>query len=180
MNDKGGSMGPIICNGLKKAYSAKKVVCQGVGGAYTAGIADNVGKRGTSTGAIREATRLFTMANTKCPKATIVFGGYSQGTAVMHNTVGSLPAALKNKIVAGVLFGDTKNKQDGSQVPGFPKDKVRIYCEKSDGVCWGSLNVTNGHFVYPLNGDAEKAMAFLKARINASRKSSGGSSGDSE
>jgi cutinase len=173
-------MGPIICNGLKKAYGANKVRCQGVGGAYTAGIGDNVGKRGTTQGAIREATRMFTTASTKCPKATIVFGGYSQGTAVMHGTVGALPAALKSKIAAGVLFGDTKNKQDGGMVPNFPKDKVRIYCEKSDGVCWGSLNVTNGHFVYPLNGDAEKAMAFLKARINAARKSSGGSAGGDE
>lgn len=171
-------MGPIICNGLKKAYGSSKTKCQGVGGAYTAGIADNVGKRGTSAAAIREATRMFTMANTKCPKATIIFGGYSQGTAVMHNTVGALPAALKSKIVAGVLFGDTHNKQDGGKVPNFPAEKTRIYCEKSDGVCWGALNVTNGHFVYPLNGDAEKAMAFLKSKINAARRGGASSGGD--
>jgi cutinase len=160
-------MGPIICNGLKKAYGAQKVLCQGVGGAYSAGIVDNVGKRGTTAGAIREATNMFTRANTKCPKSVIVFGGYSQGTAVMHNTVGALPASLKSKVVAGVLFGDTKNKQDGGQVPNYPKNQVKIFCERSDGVCWGSLNVSNGHFVYATNGDGDKALRFLKGKIDA-------------
>jgi cutinase len=89
----------------------------------------------------------------------------------MHNTVGALPEALKKKIVAGVLFGDTRNTQDKSQVPNFPKEKVQVYCTKEDGVCWGILNVTNGHFAYTTNGDGEKAMAFLKGKINAARGS---------
>jgi cutinase len=62
----------------------------------------------------------------------------------MHNTVGALPANIKQKVVGGVLFGDTKNSQDRGQVPNYPKEKVQIYCAKDDGVCWGSLNVTNG------------------------------------
>jgi cutinase len=70
-------MGPIICNGLKKVYGDAKVTCQGVGGGkYTAAIMDNVSLKGTSASAIAEATRLFNLANTKCPSATIVFGGY--------------------------------------------------------------------------------------------------------
>jgi cutinase len=88
----------------------------------------------------------------------------------MHHAVGALPATLKQKVVAGVLFGDTKNTQDKSQVPNFPKEKVQVYCAKEDGVCWGTLNVTNGHFVYTHNGDGDKALAFLKGKIDAARK----------
>jgi cutinase len=84
----------------------------------------------------------------------------------MHNTISGLPATLKSKVVAGVLFGDTKNSQDGGKVPNYPKDQVEIFCAKADGVCWGSLNVTNGHFVYTTNGDADKAMSFLKGKID--------------
>jgi cutinase len=66
----------MICTGLKKIYGDEKVSCQGVGGAYTAAIADNVSAKGTSTGAINEATKLFQMADSKCPNSTIVFAGY--------------------------------------------------------------------------------------------------------
>jgi cutinase len=90
----------------------------------------------------------------------------------MHNTVGALPETLKSKIVGGVLFGDTKNTQDKSQVPKYPKENVQVYCTKEDGVCWGTLNVTNGHFAYTTNGDGEKALAFLKQKINAARTAS--------
>lgn len=109
---------------------------------------------------------MFTRSVQKCPQHAIVFGGYSQGTAVMHNVVGNLPQSIKQQVVAGVLFGDTKNKQDSGQVPNYPKDNVRIYCDADDGVCKGSLNVTNGHFVYPLNGDVERALAFLTGKID--------------
>src|ERR1700753_3656127 len=85
----------------------------------------------------------------------------------MHGTVGALPAALKQKVVGGVLFGDTKNAQDKAQVPNYPKDRVQVFCAKDDGVCWGALNVTNGHFVYTMNGDGDKAVAFLKGKIDA-------------
>jgi cutinase len=109
---------------------------------------------------------MFNRSIQKCPQHAIVFGGYSQGTALMHAVVSKLPQNIKNQIVGGVLFGDTKNKQDKGQVPNFPREKVQIYCDKNDGVCKGSLNVTNGHFVYPLNGDVEKALSFLRNRIN--------------
>ena len=69
-------MGPIICTALKQTYGARKVLCQGVGGPYTAGITDNVSLKGTTAAAIKEGTRMFTAANTKCPQSVIVFGGY--------------------------------------------------------------------------------------------------------
>lgn len=69
-------MGPIICNGLKKMYGPAQVLCQGVGGAYGAAILDNVSTRGTSAAAVGEATKMFNLANTKCPNSIITFGGY--------------------------------------------------------------------------------------------------------
>jgi cutinase len=85
----------------------------------------------------------------------------------MHNAVSTLPANIKNKLVAGVMFGDTPNKQDRGQIPNFPKDKVTIFCASNDGVCKGGMNVTGGHFAYITNGDGPKAIAFLKGKIDA-------------
>jgi len=168
----GGSMGPIVCSGLKKDYP-DKVACQGVGKPYTAGLADNVGTTGTTQAAIGEATKMFTTANTKCPDSVIVFGGYSQGTAVIMNTVKALPENIKKKTVGGVLFGYTKNKQMQGAIPNYPKDQLVVYCDEkspgvfSDGVCGGQLNVNGGHFAYMANGDGPKAIAFLKSKIDA-------------
>src|ERR1700744_131962 len=91
----------------------------------------------------------------------------------MHNAVSTLPANVKAKLVAGVMFGDTRNKQDRGQIPNFPKDKVRIYCASSDGVCGGALNVTAGHFSYVRDGTGPKAIAFLKGKIDALGKGGG-------
>ncbi|KAF2430444.1 cutinase-domain-containing protein [Tothia fuscella] len=162
----GGTMGPIVCKGLKENYP-DKVACQGVGGAYSAGILDNVQPKGTTAAAISEATKMFTQASTKCPNALLTFGGYSQGSAVMHNTVSALSEAMKSKIVAGVLFGDTRNKQDGYKIANFPKEKVMIFCDSTDGVCEGKLSVTQGHMVYACNGDGPKGISFLKGKIDA-------------
>jgi hypothetical protein len=68
-------MGPAVCSGLKAKFRGE-VACQGVGGAYSAGLMDNVSIKGTSEGAIREATKHFTTASTKCANTVIVAGGY--------------------------------------------------------------------------------------------------------
>lgn len=121
---------------------------QGVGGPYGATLADNFLPAGTSRAAIDEAKRLFTMANQKCPNAAIVAGGYSQGTAVMSNSISELPASIKDQIKGVVLFGYTKNLQNGRRIPNFPTDKTEIYCNLSDAVCWGNLFILPAHFLY--------------------------------
>lgn len=68
-------MGPIVCKGLQQAY-ADRVACQGVGAPYSAGIMDNVQPKGTTAAAIGEATKMFKMADIKCPSSVILFGGY--------------------------------------------------------------------------------------------------------
>jgi len=167
----GATMGPTVCSGLKTAYPGK-VACQGVGQPYSAGLGDNVLPKGTSNAAITEATKMFTTANTKCPSTIMVFGGYSQGTAVMMNTVSGLTPDIKKKVVGGVLFGYTKNAQTKGSIPNYPKDQVKVFCDETspgrfgDGVCGGTLNVNAGHMVYMRNGDGGKAVNFLKSKID--------------
>jgi len=173
----GMSMGPTVCRGLKSKLGANNVACQGVGGAYKAGLAENVYPKGTTDAAIRVAKDHFTSAVRKCPQAKIVSGGYSQGSALMMNAVKESSKDIQAKILGVVLFGYTKNKQTNSGIPGFPKNRVAVYCSKSDGVCKGTLSVTGGHFSYMGDGSGAKAIAFLVSQINAG---GGASSGDGD
>jgi cutinase len=85
----------------------------------------------------------------------------------MHNAVSSLPDNVKAKVIAGTLFGDTRNKQDNGQIRNYPKDQVMIFCAKDDGVCDGTLRVTAGHIVYLSNNDVDTAIKFLQSKVNA-------------
>jgi cutinase len=89
----------------------------------------------------------------------------------MHNVIPKLPEDIKNKIVAGVLFGDTRKKAE-PQIPNFPTERVQIFCETGDVICDGQLYVGKPHFKYKANGYPEKAVEFLKSRINTAVGSS--------
>jgi cutinase len=144
---QGSSTGPAVANVLAQKYG-KDLWVQGVGGAYAATLADNAYPAGTSQGAIDEAKKMFNMANQKCPDAAVVAGGYSQGTAVMSNSVSQLSSTVQDQIKGVVLFGYTKNKQNGGRIPNFPTDKTKVFCNTGDEVCNGSLTITAAHFGY--------------------------------
>jgi len=177
MGNMGESMGPAVCSGLKKKFPGG-VACQGVGGPYSAGLADNVAPSGTSQKAWKEAQRLLELAVSKCPETALVAGGYSQGTAVMMNAISKLDAKTRNRVVGVVLFGYTKNGQEKSGIPNYPIENVKVLCAKSDGVCWGKLNVTAGHFSYMLDGSGKTATDFLVDKINNGSKGGSKSSSD--
>jgi cutinase len=84
----------------------------------------------------------------------------------MHNAVAGLPEAVKAKTVGGVLFGDTKNEQSSATIEGYPKEALASFCNEDDGVCWGELLLSGGHFSYVSNGDVQKAAEFLAGRID--------------
>jgi cutinase len=146
---------------------------------YGAGVAGNMTPGGGDPAGIKEATKDYTLAFTKCPNTIIIGGGYSQGAAITHRTVEALPENIKARIAGITLYGDTKYKQDGGRIKNFPTEKVKIFCngygelkgKSADGVCNGGLNVNGGHMSY---GDSFKpGAAWLKAQVDAF-KSSGG------
>jgi cutinase len=63
-----------------------------------------------------------------------------------------------------VLYGYTHNKQNGGQIPNFPPEKTKIFCEPGDLVCNGTLVLTISHFLY-LN-DVGAAKDFLVDRVD--------------
>jgi cutinase len=159
------SAGPNVASGLERDFR-NDIWVQGVGGPYSAGLAENFLPAGTSRGAIDEAKRMFTMANTKCPNAAVVAGGYSQGTAVMSNSLSELSGAVQDQVKGVVLFGYTKNLQNVGRIPNYPRDRTEVYCNVSDAVCWGTLFIAPAHFLYTTDSSIA-APRFLKGRIGA-------------
>jgi cutinase len=137
---------------------------QGVGGPYTATLGDNFLSAGTSQAAINEAIRLINLASTKCPNAAILTGGYSQGTAVIFNALSGLSASVKDKVKGAVLFGYTKNRQNGGRIPNYPTDRTKVFCNQGDRVCEGTLIIAQPHFEYTNVARGEGAQ-FLASKV---------------
>lgn len=74
-NLQGISAGVSVASALEREFR-NDIWVQGVGGPYEAAIAPNLLPAGTTQEAIDEAKRMFEMANTKCPDASVVAGGY--------------------------------------------------------------------------------------------------------
>ncbi|KAM0328569.1 hypothetical protein ACHAQA_004977 [Verticillium albo-atrum] len=161
----GMSAGPAVARVLESKYP-KAVWVQGVGGPYRADLMSNLLPAGASNAAIAEARRLLDMAAAKCPSAKVVAGGYSQGSAVMAGGLSSAPETTKRQVQGVVLFGYTRNAQNGGRVPGFPAERTKVFCRAGDSVCRGTLLVGPAHFGYA--GDAAgPAPQFLIKRIGA-------------
>ncbi|KAF1808914.1 putative cutinase 3 [Eremomyces bilateralis CBS 781.70] len=163
------TVGPVTCSGLKITLGLGSVGCQGVGPQYRASVGDNLLPAGTSSAAINNAVSLFETASRRCPDATLVFGGYSQGAAVMHGAVSRLSSAIKAKTVGGVLYGDTRNFEEGGAIDNYPRNDVLIICRLDDGVCGIGLVVTAGHLLYTTDGSVTRGVSFLAGKVRATR-----------
>ncbi|ETN39023.1 uncharacterized protein HMPREF1541_07065 [Cyphellophora europaea CBS 101466] len=156
-------VGPPTASALKRVLGSDNVAIQGID--YPALVSTNLLPGGADLGGIREMASLLTQAANDCPNSSILAGGYSQGAALTHRAIENLPDNVKNAIDGVVTFGDTKNLQDRGQIPNFPREKVRIFCNRGDLVCSGTLTITAAHLTY--GNDAEEAAAFLAGRVNA-------------
>jgi len=132
---------------------------------YGASLLTNVSPARTDPTSIAKGVAAFRQAQ-GC--RVIVAGGYSQGAAVMHNSVSKLDAALKAKIAGVALFGDTRNRQDAGHIKNFPKDRSRVWCKAGDGVCKGTLAVGASHLSYSV-GDAQSAGTWLAQKAKSHR-----------
>jgi cutinase len=162
-----GTLGPRVASALESYYGSNKVWIQGVGGAYDATIGDNLLPRGTSAAAIREMIALFNLANSKCPSAKVVAGGYSQGAALAAASIEDLSTSVRNKVVGTVLFGYTKNLQNLGRIPNYPRERTKVFCNVGDLVCTGSLIVAAPHLAYQSDASGP-APEFLIQRVAAS------------
>jgi len=90
------------------------------------------------------------------------------------NALKGAPQDLKNKVAGVVFFGYTKNGQLRGAVPGFPAEKLKVFCRQDDGVCGGGLSVTAGHMGYTRDGSVEQAVSFLSQRIDTAGSGLGG------
>jgi alpha-beta hydrolase superfamily lysophospholipase len=153
---------------LKKKYGAR-FACQGVGTSdgYGALMNDNGKPKGTCDACITGTIKMFQKVHTQCPKAKLMFMGYSQGGALMSNVIPQLPANIKSSIIGGVMFGSTRGT-----VAGYPKEKTAFYCSVDDRACnrRGNSGSSGSHMSYPKNGDVEKAVTFLGKQIDAARR----------
>jgi len=167
MGNMGSFIGPQACSALKSALPSGTVACQGVGGKYTASMGDNGQERFTSQAAIDEAVKVFKEAVAKCPDSKITFGGYSQGGAVMHGAVMTLPLEVKQHLVGGAFFGDSMNGRHSNQIPNYPKDRIIEVCHDGDGICAPKVSgITGAHLTYGMDSSAKDAARFLAKMVN--------------
>ncbi len=133
---------------LAATYGMQNMWVQGVGGPYEAEIPQNLLPLGASQTDVSEAVRLLNEANTKCPNTTLVAGGYSQGAALMAAAVSQLSTPVSQQLKGVVLFGYTKNEQNNDQIPNYPPTNTKIFCNKGDLVCNGTLIILPPHLEY--------------------------------
>jgi cutinase len=104
---------------------------------------------------------LINSASTKCPKAKLVLGGYSQGAQLVHNAAKTLSAAVTAKIAAVIVFGDPDR---GQAVGTVATSKVDSICHAQDIICTGSGGFET-HLTY--GDDAPAAASFIVSAVGS-------------
>ncbi|KAK5661130.1 hypothetical protein OQA88_11020 [Cercophora sp. LCS_1] len=159
----GVSVGPALSNALKTYFGPENVASQGVN--YLALIETNFYPGGAPPYAIYEMQILLANAAIYCPQSKIVVAGYSQGAAITHRAVESLPQQVRDRISGIVTFGDTQAFQDGGRIKNYPLEKTFIICNTGDMVCMGTAYIAPTHFPEYYVQRVPEAVSFLVGRI---------------
>ncbi|KAF8147586.1 cutinase [Crassisporium funariophilum] len=149
-------VGPPFQSALQSALTGKTL--QFVGINYPATV-DGYLAGGDAGGGKTMADSVTSTANS-CPKAKIVMSGYSQGAQVTHIAANRLSAALQNRVIAVVTFGDPFRDR---ALPGVLQSRRKTFCAEGDLICEGQPIVLPPHLSY--GADAPEAAAFVKARV---------------
>ncbi|KAK0663638.1 Cutinase [Lasiodiplodia hormozganensis] len=174
LSNMGSVVGPSLASDVGKAIGTDKLAVQGVNyAADVAGIfAEITGGAGTAA-MLAEAKQ----ALSKCPQTKLVLSGYSQGAMLVHNTIGKMQAAEKEKIVAAVTFGDPFKSV---KLDGVGAERFKTFCATGDPVCGlGGVSALTGmvssggdqsssmlnHLGY--GADAPAAAKFIQSRLGS-------------
>ncbi|POR31269.1 Cutinase [Tolypocladium paradoxum] len=159
----GSICGPATAQGLRGNFGAERVAVEGI--EYMALLETNHFPGGADPDGVSEMKRLIANVTGNCPGSKLLVGGYSQGAAITHRAVESLPRSQKNKITAAFTFGDTQNEQDHGKINNFPAQKTHIICNEDDGNCGGTLVLTPAHMNYTVR--VPEQVDFLMKRLAA-------------
>jgi cutinase len=121
----------------------------------------------TDRAAINEATRLFTLAATKCPDTVILASGWSLGAAVLILAIQDLPKNIQDRIGGALFYGDLLYETNKTSIPNFPTTKTMRVCSPKDAVCrpGNELTISAGHMSYPLSpANYAEGVAWLSSK----------------
>lgn len=146
---------------------------------YAVDYAANTSQTSAGPGAT-DMSRHVSEVAAACPGTRFVLGGYSQGATVTDIALGirtgtttgtPVPAALADRVVAVVVFGNPLGLQGGQTIatasPTYGPRSVD-YCNSSDTVCGSQpKNGTGSHLSYASNGATTAGASFAAARVRA-------------
>lgn len=99
------------------------------------------------------------------PDFTNIF--YSQGAALTHRAIESLPKKAMKKISGVVLYRDIQNLQDKGRIPNFSRAKTLIICNEGDVICAGNLTIAYPHISYIAR--VPEALSFFADQVGNTR-----------
>jgi len=83
----------------------------------------------------------------------------------MTSAVLKLETEIQKRIAGVAMFGSTLYKSNKGIIPGFPADRAKSWCNKTDGVCTtNSVIITAGHLSYS-SSDINAAANWLVSNV---------------
>jgi cutinase-like protein len=107
-----------------------------------------------------------------CPDTQMVFGGYSQGAAVVDLATTAMPAQVADHVAAAAVFGGPRSSFADSLSPGPLPSIGPLYaaktidlCVPNDPICFEGGWDWPAHAAYVPSGMVNQAAAFAASRL---------------